>query len=114
MSGFLLRILINALMLFALAVKLPGIFIETYGSTLLSCALIGLVNAAIRPLFTRGALPLTLAVLGSFTLAVNVFMPLAVAISVPGFKISGFFAATGGALLLTACSYVCSKMIQDR
>ena len=114
MSGFLLRIMINALMLFALAVKLPGVFIDTYGSTLLSSALIGLANALIRPFLAMGSLPFTFAVLGGITLAVNVVLPLAVAVSVPGLKISGFLSLAGGALLLTACSYVCSRMIQDR
>ena len=35
MAGFLLRILINAVILFAVVAKLPGIFVDTLGGTLL-------------------------------------------------------------------------------
>ena len=49
MSGFLLRIVINAVLMVLVVFELPGIFVDTFGGTLLGSAIIGFANAAIRP-----------------------------------------------------------------
>ena len=50
MCGFLLRIIINAVVLFIVVAKLPGIFVDTLGGTLVAVAIVGLANAAVPTL----------------------------------------------------------------
>lgn len=114
-SGFLLRIIINAIVLFFVTVKLPGIFVDTLGGTLLGAAIVGIANAAIRPLLlSLSALPFNTLTLGSFTFFTNLLAPLMVVKTLPGFQISSVMAPAAGILLMTVCSYTLSRVIQDR
>lgn len=114
MSGFLLRIIINAIILFFIMIKLPGIFVDTLGGILLGAVIIGLANAAIRPLLLRASAPFDIATLGGCTFITNLLTPLMVVKTLPGYRISSFTAPVAGILLLTVCSYTLSKIIQDR
>lgn len=114
MSGFLLRIIINAVILFMVVVKLPGIFVDTLGGTLLGAAIVGVANAAIRPLLSIADLPLTFSNLGGITVMTNIFAPLMVVKALPGFQVSGMVTSLAGILLMTLCSFTLSKVIHDR
>ncbi|MDR3590566.1 MAG: phage holin family protein [Negativicutes bacterium] len=114
MSGFLLRIIINAVVLFVVAVELPGIFVDTLGGTLLGAAIIGLANAAIRPLLSMAPVPFNILTLGGCTFFTNLLTPLMVVKTLPGFAISSFLAPAAGVLLMTVCSCTLSKVIHDR
>ncbi len=114
MSGFLLRIIINAVILFIVMIKLPGIFVDTLGGTLLGAAIVGVANAAIRPLFAVTDLPLTILNLGGVTVMTNIFTPLMVIKALPGFQVSGTVTSMVGLVLMTLCSFALSKVIHDR
>lgn len=114
MAGFLLRIIINAVVLFFVAVKLPGVFVDTLGSTLLGATIVGLANAAIRPLLSLAALPFNTMTLGSLTFVTNIFTPLMVVKTLPGVQISSFLAPLAGIVLVSLCSFTLTKVIHDR
>ncbi len=113
MTGFLLRIIINALIVFAMVIALPGIFIDTLGGALLGVAVIGLVNAVIRPLLRMADRTVHWTQLGGLTLVANMLAVLAVIRVVPGVQISGVM-TIAGIPLMTVCSCALSKIIQDR
>jgi len=113
-SGFLLRILINAIIICAVVVELPGIFVDTLGGTLLGAAIIGVANAAIRPLITLASMPLNTVTVGSLAFFTNLLAPLAVVKALPGFQVSSFLAPLAGIMLMTLCSYTLTRVIQDR
>lgn len=114
MSGFLLRIIINAVILFIVVIELPGIFVDTLGGTLLGAAIVGIANAAIRPLLSVAALPLSILNLGGITVMTNIFAPIVVVKALPGFQVSGMVTSLAGILLMTLCSMTLSKVIHDR
>lgn len=114
MTGFLLRIIINAVILVILVAELPGLFVDTLGGTLLGGAIIGLANAAIRPLLLIASLPFNLPTLGSITFITNIFTPIMVVKALPGFQISSVLASCAAIMLMTACSFTLSKFIHDR
>lgn len=114
MSGFLLRIIINAVVLFLVVVKLPGVFVDTLGSTLLGATIVGLANATIRPLLSLAELPFNTITLGSLTFITNIFAPLMVAKTLPGVQISSIMAPLAGMVLISVCSYTLTKVIHDR
>ncbi len=70
---FILRILINALVIFALAQNIPGIAVNDFSSALFFSLILGVINAVLRPLFLILTLPINMLTLGLFTLVVNAF-----------------------------------------
>jgi putative membrane protein len=112
-SGFLLRILINAIIICVLVAQLPGIFVDTLGGTLWARPS-SIANAAIRPMLTLAAMPFNIVTVGSVAFFTNLLTPLAVVKTLPGFQISSFLAPLAGILLMTLCSYTLTKVIQDR
>jgi putative membrane protein len=114
LTGFLLRIIINALILILLVAELPGVFVDTLGGTLLGGVIVGLANAAIRPLLMIAAIPFNLLTLGSITFITNIFTPFMVVKALPGFQISSVVASCAAIMLMTLCSFTLSKVIHDR
>lgn len=114
MCGFLLRIILNAVLLFALMSQIPGVFVDTLGGALLAVAIVGLANAAVRPVLSLASRPCSSARLSGVTLLTNILMPLMVVKALPGFQILSFTAPLAGMCLLTACSVTLSRVIHDR
>lgn len=114
MSGFLLRIILNGMILFTGLIQLPGIFVDTLGSTLLGAAIVGIANAAIRPIMLLTSLPLDMITLAGVTLLTNLVTPLMVVHALPGFVFSNLTIPLLGIVLVTICSCMLTRSIQDR
>ena len=114
MSGFLLRMMINAVVLYWVIAKVPGLFVDTLGGMLLGIVLMGIANGALRPLMSMASLPLNWRTLGSATICTNVLVSLLVIHTLPGFKVYSLVAPVAGIFLMTVCSFTLSKVIQDR
>jgi len=112
--GFLLRIIINALMLFFFLTEFPGVFVDTLGGILAAVAIVGIANAAVRPLMAKVSLPCRGVALGGITFVTNLVTPLMLVKTLPGIQIAGAAAPVAGLCLLTACSFAVSKVIEDR
>lgn len=111
MAGFLVRTLITALGLWLADAILPGIEIETPGTLILAALLMGLVNALVRPIAIVLTFPITIVTLGLFLLVINAAMFGLVAAFLEGFRVSGFFAALFGWLIVSFTSMVASWCI---
>jgi putative membrane protein len=111
MAGFLVRTLITALGLWLADAILPGIDIETPGTLILAALLMGLVNALVRPIAIVLTFPITMVTLGLFLLVINAAMFGLVAAFLEGFRVSGFFAALFGWLIVSLTSMVASWCI---
>jgi putative membrane protein len=70
---FILRVLLNALVIFILAQNIPGIHVNNFFSALFFSVILGVINAVLRPLFLILTLPINVLTLGFFTLVVNAF-----------------------------------------
>jgi putative membrane protein len=111
MVGFLLRAAITALALWVASELLDGIHFTTPGKLVLAAILLGLVNAVVRPVAFILTLPITVVTLGLFLLVLNAAMIGLVAWLVPGFTISGFWTAVGGAIIVALVSWAASTVI---
>ncbi|MDA8086446.1 MAG: phage holin family protein [Nitrospiraceae bacterium] len=106
MSGFILRIVINAVSL-AVAVDLVGglRFEGKWWMMLLIAVIFGFVNSFIKPLLKLLTLPFLILSLGLLTLVINAFMlELTAWLSRGldlGFYVEGFWAAFKGALVIS-------------
>src|SRR5262245_13071530 len=111
MSGFLIRLAINALGLWVADYLLDGISIDGLGSLVLAALIFGVVNAVVRPIFVILTFPLTLLTLGLFLLVVNAAMLGLVAAFVPGFHVASFGAALLGSIVVSLVSWAASAWI---
>ena len=114
MIGFLFRAAIAALGLWLATRWVSGIVITTPTTLLLAALLLGIVNAIVRPIAVILTLPFTLLTLGVFLLVVNAAMLGLVALFLPGFGISGFWAAFLAALIVTVTGWIGSALFGSR
>jgi len=110
-KGFLVRLLVTALGLWAATAIVPGVTIHGLGSLIGAALLLGLVNAVIRPIILILTLPLTLLTLGLFIFVVNGISLALVAWLMPGFTLSGFGAAILGSIIVGLTGWVASIFI---
>src|SRR3989475_10289780 len=109
MKGFLYRLVITALGLWAAAAIVPGVQIVGVGTLLLAAVLLGVVNAIIRPIILILTLPLTVLTLGLFILVVNGISLMLVAWMLPGFTIPWVVPAILGAILVGLTGWFASS-----
>ena len=111
MKGFVFRLLITALGLWAATTIVPGVTIHGAGNVIVAALLLGLVNAVIRPILVILTLPLTVLTLGLFILVVNGISLALVAWVMPDFTLSGLGAATLGAIVVSLTSWFASTFV---
>jgi putative membrane protein len=108
---FLARLLLNAVAIMVAAWLVPGLQLSGNAAALGAGALLGLVNALVRPVLLLLTLPFTLVTLGLFIFVVNAVCLGLTAALVPGFSISGFWSAMLGALIVSIVSWVLNGLL---
>ena len=95
----LLKWLLSAVALLAVAYLYSGVQVQSFGSALLAAAVIGLLNMVVRPVLVILTLPVTIVTLGLFLFVINALLFWAASGLLDGFRVSGFFAALVGSLI---------------
>ena len=115
MTGFVLRALISAIGLWIATYWVSGIRIDDATTLVLAGALLGIINAIVRPIAIVLTLPITILSLGFFLLVVNAGMVALVAGILPGFHIpGGFWSAFGTAIIVSITGWIGSWLIGSR
>jgi putative membrane protein len=116
--SFLLRLIINAAALWVATQVVPGVSYTGGPLPFLVVALIfGVINATLRPLTKVLTCPLILLTLGLFALMVNGLMlwltgTMAASLGI-GFRVSGFWPAFWGALVVSIVSTLLSMSVRS-
>jgi putative membrane protein len=117
--SFLTRLLVNAAALYVATRFVDGV---TYSGDLLPflgvAVVFGVVNAFIGPVFKILTFPLIFVTLGIFALVINGLMlwltsSLSATLGL-GFRVSGFFPAFWGALVVSIVSTILSILVKER
>ncbi len=111
MVGFIFRAVIAAAGLWLATLWVNGIWIDSPLTLVLAGALLGIVNAFVRPIAVILTFPFTIFTLGLFLLVVNAGMLALVAVFLPGFRIDGFWAAVWAALIVSVTGWIVSALI---
>ena len=111
MIGFIFRAVIAALGLWVATRWVDGVRIDDATTLVLAGALLGIVNAFVRPVMIVLTFPITLATLGLFLLVVNAAMLALVALLLPGFTIGGFWSAVFAAIIVSITGWIGSWFI---
>ncbi|MCE5212821.1 MAG: phage holin family protein [Deltaproteobacteria bacterium] len=91
----------------------PGIKVNTLSTAVIAACVLGLINVFIRPIVVVLTLPLSILTLGLFYFIINAFLLELVAYFVPGFEVSGFFAALFGSLIISVVSWLSNSFISS-
>jgi putative membrane protein len=108
--GFLIRLVVNAIALIAVAYIVPGIHVYGIGGALLAALILGIVNAVIRPILIIISLPLSILTLGLFVLVINALLFWFVGALHVGLYVDGFWPAFWGALVMAIVSGLLSML----
>ena len=114
MKGLLIRLVINALALILISQMIKGIQVDHIAAAFVAAAVLGVINAVLRPILILLTLPITILTLGLFALVINGFMLYIAGTIVKGFHVSGFWPAVFGALFLSLISWIANAFINDR
>ena len=102
----LIKWLLSALALLAVAYLYSGVQVSTYSSALLAAAVIGLLNMFVRPVLVVLTLPVTIVTLGLFLFVINALLFWAASGLLSGFHVNSFFAALVGSLIYSLLGVV--------
>jgi putative membrane protein len=108
--GFLIRLVVNAVALIAVAYLVPGVHVSGFVGALIAALILGIVNAVLRPVLVILSLPLEILTLGLFTLVINALLFLLVGKLGVGLYVDGFWPAFWGAIVLWIVSWVLSGL----
>lgn len=91
--------LLSAVALLAVAYLYSGVVVTSFTGALIAAAVLGALNAVVRPILVLLTLPVTVVTLGLFLFVVNALMFWAAASLVSGLNVRGFAAALIGSLI---------------
>lgn len=104
--ALLVRWIINTLALFLVVTIVPGYHHRGWVSLIIAAAVLGLLNAVVKPVLYVITLPITVITLGLFLLVLNVAMLKLTDWLVPGFGVDGCLPAILGVMLLSIVSFL--------
>lgn len=110
MLELIIRWIFFALALLFVAWVVPGISLAGFFPALWAALVIGIVNIVIRPVLFLLTLPINILTLGLFTFVLNGLLFWFVGNIVPGFMVSGFWAAFFGSILLSIISISINRL----
>jgi putative membrane protein len=114
MKGILIRWLILTVAILSAAYLLDGMEVQGFTSAFFAAAVLGILNAVLRPVLIILTLPLNILSLGLFTFVINAFLLKMASRVIPGFEVHGFWPALFGSLIISLVSWLLSSLINDR
>jgi putative membrane protein len=95
-----------------LATKIiPGIAYDTGTTLLVVVLLLSFFNVILKPLLVLFTLPFIILTMGLGMIVINALLFLFVGKLVDGFQVSGFWAALGGALIVSVTNLIFTRML---
>lgn len=114
MRGILFRwIVLTVAILFA-AYLIDGIYVRGFLSAFMAAAILGILNAFLRPVLLIVTLPFNILTLGLFTFIINALLLKMASGVISGFEIQGFWPAVLGALIISIVSWLMNALVSDR
>jgi putative membrane protein len=111
MPGLLLRWLITTVAVLVVPYLVSGVKVDGIGSALLAAAVLGVLNALVRPLLILLTLPLTVVTLGLFILVINALLFWLAAAVAPGIHVESFWSAFFAGLIVSIVSWIMNSAV---
>lgn len=114
MPGLLIRWLILTAAIMAASFLLAGIEVSGFLSAFFAAAILGILNALLRPILLLLTLPLNILTLGLFTFVINAVLLMMASGVIGGFHVRGFWSALGGSLVISLVSWALTSLVSDQ
>lgn len=112
--GFLLNLVISAIVVFVLAYILPGIKIDGFGSAFILAIVLGLLNSFVKPILNIISFPINVITLGLFSFVITaIIILLASAIMGNRFVVVNFWYALLFGVVLGIVQSVFGGLFED-
>ncbi len=111
MPGILIRWILIALAVLIVPKIVSGVTVNDTAAALLAAAILGILNAFVRPLLIILTLPLTIVSLGFFILVINALLFWLVASLDVGVHVAGFWSAFFASIIISIASWVASSVV---
>jgi putative membrane protein len=111
MSGILIRWLITTVAVLLVPYLVSGVQVKGLGSALIAAAILGVLNALVRPVLILLTLPLTIVTLGFFILIINALLFLLAGAIVPGLEVASFWSAFFASIIVSLVSWIMNSAI---
>ena len=89
-------------------------FCERLFKCFFAAALLGILNAFFRPILIILTLPINILTMGLFTFVINAILLLMASGVIPGFDVSGFWAALGGSIIISLISWLLNMLVNPQ
>jgi putative membrane protein len=97
----LIRILVTALLVMAIAYIMKGVVVDEFTTALTVAIVLGLLNFFVKPIIVLLTIPVTIFTLGLFLLVINAIMILVCDHFVDGFSVHSFWTAMLFSIILS-------------
>jgi putative membrane protein len=114
MNGIFIRWLTLTGAILLTAYLVDGIHVSGFFSAFSAAAILGILNALLRPIALLLTLPINILTLGLFTFVINALMLKMASGVISGFEVYGFGSALLGSLMISAISWLLNSFISDR
>ncbi|WP_297910285.1 phage holin family protein [Thiomonas sp.] len=112
MTKLLVKWLLSATALMAVAYLYSGVQLAGFAAALWASLIIGLLNSLVRPVLLLLTLPITVLTLGLFFFIINALMFYAASGLSSGFEVRGFGAALIGSLLYSVAGLLIDSALE--
>jgi putative membrane protein len=107
--NFVVRILLTAVVAFALSAVLPGIHFQSFWTAVVLALVLAVLNFILKPILIILTLPITILTFGLFLFVINAIIVLVAGKFVNGFSVDGFGWALLFSLLLSLLTSILYK-----
>ncbi len=111
MNGLIIRWLVTTGAILAVSYIMTSIKVDGLGTALIAGAILGILNALVRPVLILLTLPLTVVTLGFFILVINALLFQLAGAIVPGMHIASFWSALLGSILVSIVSWIMNSLV---
>jgi putative membrane protein len=111
--NLILRILVTAILVMAIAHFMPGVSVASFTTSVIVAIVLGLLNVFIKPILVLLTLPVTLLTFGLFLLIINALMILLCTKIVGGFAVDGLLTALIFSIILSILQSIMYSIAGD-
>lgn len=105
------RFLVTAICVIACSYVLPGVGVDGIWTAIVVAAILGLLNAFVKPILILLTIPVTFFTLGLFLLVINGFTVWLTGELVPGFRVDSFWWAILFSILLSIVNSITERIL---
>ena len=108
----IIRLLLNAIAVFALAHILNGVYVDSYVTAIIVALVLSVLNLIVKPILIILTLPITILTLGLFMFVINACIILLADNFIDGFSVSSFWVAMLFSILLSILQWLLHSFLK--